>query len=132
MGEHKIKILSSIGSFTGQFYSNLCPHTVETLYNLLPIKGTARRWGLEIYFSLDLPSKKRIPEENPKEVVEYGDLGYWPTGMAFCIFFGPTPASKGDEIRPASAVNVFGKLQGDLTLLDTVKDGEEVIVIKDE
>jgi hypothetical protein len=60
--------------------------------------------------------------------VQMGDLGYWPPGRAFCIFFGPTPASRGDEIRPASAVTVFGRTVVDATVFKTVKDGTPVIV----
>ncbi len=56
------------------------------------------------------------PEENQKELVEIGDLGYWLPQNMFCIFFGPTLASKGDEIRPASAVNVFGRIICDATV----------------
>ena len=59
-----------------------------------------------------------------------GDLGYWPPGKALCLFFGPTPASQGDEIRPASAVNVVGKLEGDPTVLKRVRPGSRVIVEK--
>jgi len=62
--------------------------------------------------------------------MEKGELGYWPTGKAFCIFFGPTPVSQGDEIRAASAVNVIGKVKGDLSRLSEVPSGAEVIVEK--
>ncbi len=51
--------------------------------------------------------------------MEVGDLGYWPPGQAFCIFWGPTPASEADEIRPASPVNVFGRILKDARLLAT-------------
>ena len=61
-----------------------------------------------------------------KAVVEMGDLGYWPPGQAFCIFFGPTPASQGDEIRPASAVNVFGRVVGDATPFKAVRAGTRI------
>jgi hypothetical protein len=64
--------------------------------------------------------------EDGQEVVDLGDLGYWPPGHAFCIFFGRTPASRGDEIRPASAVTVIGKLQGDPTVLKQVRGGSPV------
>ena len=66
--------------------------------------------------------------ENPKVVVELGDLAFWPPGNAFCIFFGRTPASKGDEIRPASEVNVFGRIIGDSKVFKRVRDGEEVTI----
>ena len=55
-----------------------------------------------------------------------GDLGYWPPDSGFCIFFGPTPASTGDEIRPASAVNVFGCVTGDPTAFRKVRAGARV------
>ena len=66
--------------------------------------------------------------ESPSETVELGDLGYWPPGSAFCIFFGPTPASRGQEIRPASPVNVFGRISGDATVFTTVRSGTAVRV----
>ena len=61
-----------------------------------------------------------------------GDLGYWPVGNAFCIFFGRTPASRGDEIRPASPVNVFGRLEGDPTIFMGVRSGEKVMLERSE
>jgi hypothetical protein len=76
--------------------------TARAIWYALPIKGQANLWGDEIYLSIPVSTGL----ENGQEVVKAGDLGYWPPGSAFCIFFGPTPASRGDEIRPASAVNV--------------------------
>ena len=66
--------------------------------------------------------------ENGQEVVNSGDLGYWPPGSAFCIFFGPTPASHGDEIRAASAVNVFGRLLDNPKMFEGVKQGDSIVV----
>jgi hypothetical protein len=77
---------------------------------------------IEIYFGIPLTAGL----EDGREVVELGDLGYWPPGRAFCIFFGPTPASRGDEIRPASAVTVIGKVQGDPTVFKQVRSGSPV------
>ncbi|MEA3485440.1 MAG: cyclophilin-like family protein, partial [Candidatus Aerophobetes bacterium] len=90
--------------------------------------GGANTWGEEIYFSI--PVKMEL--ENAKAVVSEGDLGYWPPGTAFCIFFGLTPASQGDEIRPASPVNVFGRIIGDPKIFKKVKSGAEIIVEKGE
>ncbi len=84
-------------------------NTAEKIWDALPIVGDGSTWGDEIYFSIPV----KCDSEDPQPVVQLGDLGYWPPGTAFCIFFGPTPMSQGDEIRPASAVNVFGKLNGD-------------------
>ena len=96
--------------------------TAGQIWDALPITASGSTWGDEIYFSIPVD----VAPENGKEVVELGDLGYWPPGTAFCIFFGPTPMSQGDEIRPASAVNVVGKLIGDATVFKKVKSGTEV------
>jgi hypothetical protein len=98
--------------------------TAEAIWNVLPIRGSAQRWGEEIYFRIPVA----LPEEQAKAVVEMGDLGYWPPGNAFCLFFGPTPASRGSEIRPASPVNVFGKMEGDPKVLSQVRDGTAVTI----
>jgi len=55
--------------------------------------------------------------------VEVGEFGYWPVGRAFCIFFGPTPASRGDKPRAASPVNPVGHLLDDPAPLRRVKNG---------
>ena len=92
----------------------------DLIWEHLPIESQVNTWGDEIYFSI--PVKAEL-DDSAREVVEMGDLGYWPPGNAFCIFFGPTPNSRGDEIRPASAVNVFGKVVGDPTVLKSVRSG---------
>jgi hypothetical protein len=96
--------------------------TARTIWDALPIEAKAETWGDEIYFDIGLTAAP----ESPKETVESGDLGYWPPGRAFCIFFGPTPMSRGDEIRPASAVNVVGRLAGDPKVFKTVRAGARV------
>ena len=88
----------------------------------LPIEAKAETWGDEIYFGIGLT----LAAEAPREVVALGDLGYWPPGQAFCIFFGPTPMSRGDEIRPASAVNVVGRVLGDARAFTRVRAGSRV------
>lgn len=98
--------------------------TAEAIAAALPLEGEANTWGDEIYFSIPVD----CAPENGQEVVDLGDLGYWPPGSAFCLFFGRTPASRGDEIRPASAVNVFGKVEGDPTVFKAVADGARVIL----
>ena len=100
--------------------------TADAIWKALPINGTANLWGDEIYF--EIPVEMKL--ENGKELVSAGDLGYWPTGSCFCIFFGPTPMSKGNEIRPASAVNVFGKVVGDAKVFKQVKENESIIIEK--
>lgn len=98
--------------------------TARRIYAALPLTARAQMWGDEIYFSIPV----QCPAENAQEVVALGDLGYWPPGSAFCIFFGPTPASQGDEIRPASAVNVFGRVVGDAQAFRQVRAGDAIRV----
>ncbi|RKY88049.1 hypothetical protein DRQ09_03470 [candidate division KSB1 bacterium] len=100
--------------------------TAEAIWQKLPIKSTVKTWGEEIYFSI--PVKEEL--ENPVEVVKLGDLGYWPPGEAFCIFFGKTPVSTNSEIKPASAVTIVGKIKGPLDLFKNIFDGEEIIIDK--
>jgi len=100
--------------------------TAKKVWEALPIKGSANTWGDEIYFSIPV----KVGLKNAKAVVLEGDLGYWPPGNAFCIFFGSTPASEGEEIRPASPVNVFGKIIGDPKVFKKVRSGAKIIIEK--
>ena len=73
----------------------------------------------------------RAGEENPQVVVERGDIGYWPPGEALCIFFGQTPISRGEEIKPASPVNIIGRVEDDLRILKRMaSDGAEINIEK--
>jgi hypothetical protein len=98
--------------------------TASVIWEALPLAASANTWGDEIYFAIPV----KLEAEDAQAVVSLGDLGYWPPGNALCIFFGPTPVSRGDEIRPASPVNVFGRLVGDPTVFKTVRDGETVTI----
>ncbi len=91
--------------------------TAQKVGTILPFSGSFNTWGDEIYFEVPVESDL---DESAQEVVNVGDLGYWPTGQAFCIFFGPTPMSTPAEIRPASAVNIIGRVTGDATQLKAV------------
>ena len=99
--------------------------TVQSIVDTLPITAQAQRWGDEIYFSIPVTAQL---ENNSRDVLEIGELGYWPTGNAFCIFFGPTPASQGDEIRAASAVNIIGKIKSDWSGLLNVSSRDSVLI----
>ena len=102
--------------------------TAQAVYDALPIKAKGNRWGGEIYFTIPVQAEL---EAGSRDVPEAGELGYWPTGNAFCIFFGPTPASQADEIRAASAVNIIGKVKGDLSQLWNVPDGADILMKAD-
>lgn len=102
--------------------------TAKSIFEALPIKAKGNRWGGEIYFSIPVEAGL---EADSRDVLEAGELGYWPTGSAFCIFFGPTPASQVDEIRAASAVNIVGTIKGNLSQLPNVPDGAIVCIEAD-
>lgn len=102
--------------------------TAHMIWNALPIEKHGKTWGDEIYFAIPV----KADEEDSQAVVEMGDIAYWPPGKAFCIFFGPTPASRDGDIRPASPVNVVGKLLGEPKDFKKVSDGEKVVIEKAE
>ena len=99
--------------------------TAQAVYNALPINANGSRWGGEIYFSIPVQAELEV---DSRDVLKAGELGYWPTGSAFCIFFGPTPASEANEIRAASAVNIIGKVRGDLSQLWDVSDRADILI----
>ena len=101
--------------------------TAQSVWEALPIEAKGNLWGEEIYFAI--PVKAGL-EAGSREVVSAGELGYWPTGHAFCIFFGRTPASQGGEIRAASAVNIIGKVLTDPKVFLKIKDGAKVTLEK--
>jgi hypothetical protein len=101
--------------------------TAQMIWSALPIQGKNNLWGEEIYFSIPVNAGS---EQGARELVSAGELGYWPPGNAFCIFFGPTPASRGDEIRAASAVNIVGKVLSDPKTFRKAKDGAHIILEK--
>jgi len=99
--------------------------TATVIWEALPLEGVANTWGEEIYFRIPV-SDDLAPDA--KQVVRLGDLAYWPQGQAFCIFFGATPISGPGEIRPASAVNVVGRLLDDPTKFLAIQAGTSVLM----
>jgi hypothetical protein len=101
--------------------------TAQLIWEALPVEAKTHLWGEEIYFAVPVTTGQ---EQGARDVVSSGELGYWPPGHAFCIFFGPTPASRGDEIRAASAVNVIGKVLSDPKVFRKVKDAVKITLEK--
>lgn len=99
--------------------------TADAVWENLPLTALGNRWGAEIYFEIPAHLDQ---SDDAREVMQPGELAYWPTGRAFCIFWGPTPVSQGDEPRAYSPVNPFGKIEGDATVFDDVPDGAEIHV----
>ena len=99
--------------------------TARDIAAALPIRSAFNTWGDEIYFGIPVEAGL---DDTAREVVDLGDLGYWPPGNAFCIFFGPTPMSQADDIRPASAVNIIGRVLGDATQFKQVMQAAEIVI----
>lgn len=117
--ERKIKIKAGEIEVLAQLNDS---NVAGLIWDILPVSASVNTWGDEIYFPIPVTAKI----ENPVEVVEKGDLGYWPEGKCFCIFFGQTPISSGDEIKPASSVEIVGKVCGNPEEFKKVNSGETI------
>ena len=117
---HKIQIKAGDLTFAGELNDT---GTAGLVYEALPIEARANRWGEEIYFRIQADHDAGDAQRTEMAV---GELAFWPPGQAFCIFWGPTPASEGDEPRAASDVVPIGKPTGDLGRLPEVKDGQTI------
>ena len=117
----------SVGSVTvnGELDDTPC---AKAVYGLLPIEAEPEEWGDEFYFDIGLTFGA---DGTSTASVRIGDIGFWPPGSALAIFFGRTPASKGPDPVPASAVNIVGRITGDATVLRKAK-GADVIRIEKE
>jgi hypothetical protein len=119
------KITIKFDELTIQAQLNESP-TAGAIWDALPIEGWVNTWGEEIYFEIpvDMPQ-----EPDAREIVAVGELGYWPVGRAFCIFFGPTPVSTDEKPRAYSPVNIIGQILSDASELKEIKDGKRVRVL---
>jgi hypothetical protein len=101
--------------------------TAEQIWTALPLEGQANIWGDEIYFEIPINTGQ---EPDARAEVEVGELGYWPVGHAFCIFFGPTPVSTDEKPRAYSPVNILGHVLGDATRFRKVSSGAKVQLVR--
>ena len=97
--------------------------TAEAIWQALPFSSKVSTWGDEIYFEIPVTAEQ---EADARAEVEVGELGYWPVGRAFCIFFGPTPVSTDERPRAYSPVNILGRVLGDATQFRGVSQGTPV------
>jgi hypothetical protein len=116
------RVSFQFGSFFIEGVLNDSP-TAEAIWEKLPIESIVNLWGKEIYFETPVLASL---DENAVSDVKKGDICYWPMGRAICIFFGPTPLSKGQEVVPASPVNFVGEIIGDIELLNNIEEREIV------
>ena len=101
--------------------------TAEQIWNQLPIQSKASIWGDEIYFEIPVQAAQA---PDARADVTIGTLAYWPVGRAFCIFYGPTPASTDAQPRAYSPVNIVGQVAGDMSQLRGVPHGAPVRVAR--
>jgi hypothetical protein len=118
--ERTIRITA--GTVSAEAVLNESP-TATAIWEALPIEARGNTWGDEIYFSIPVDAKQ---EKGARDLVAVGELGYWPPGTAFCIFFGRTPASTDERPRAASPVNIIGAVRGDATVFRAVGSGTRV------
>jgi len=103
-----------IGQIKAKMLIDKNPETCKAIWEKLPLELNLSRWGEELYGEIPVS----IEEENSQVDCEVGDIGYWPDGKGFCIFFGPTPVSKDDKPKAASPVNIFAKIEGDTKIFN--------------
>lgn len=112
-----------VGQIKAKLLIEKNPITCKEIWDRLPLKLSLSRWGDELYGTIPI----KIPKENAQEECEVGDIGYWVEGTGFCIFFGPTPVSKGAKPRAVSPVNVFAKIEGDISVFKQFQTFEGLI-----
>ena len=122
----RITITAGDVSFPAELNDN---PTAQQIWDSLPVEGRANVWGDEIYFGIPVEAGE---EPDARAAVEVGELCYWPPGNAFCIFFGPTPASIDERPRAASPVNILGRLLGDAASFRGVPGGALVKIERGE
>ncbi|PSQ46552.1 hypothetical protein BRD19_12045 [Halobacteriales archaeon SW_7_65_23] len=102
------------------------PETRDAIADALPLSGDATRWGDELYFPIPVD----VPPENARAEVPVGAVAYWPQGDALCLFWGPTPASTGDQPRAAAPVSVVAEIE-DVQPLQSLAGGARITARSD-
>lgn len=118
-----MKLITAEHQFTVELYDT---PTAKAIAKKLPIEGNAILWGKEIYFSIPVNAEL---DTSAREIMEEGEIAFYPPLNAFCIFFGPTPVSTDSKPRAADLVNVVGKIKGNYTLLEEVRSGEKIQIV---
>ncbi|HZI93594.1 MAG TPA: cyclophilin-like fold protein [Patescibacteria group bacterium] len=99
--------------------------TARRIAAILPITSEAGLWGEEVFF--EIPLTCRLAPD-ARDLMQPGEIAFWPPGRSLCVFWGETPSSRKGEIRAASPVNPIGRVTGDVTVLGRVRDGDVIVV----
>jgi uncharacterized protein len=111
---HKISIEIGGLTFTAQLYSGAADRKFA---DALPKEFSVSRWGDEYYGNCGITLHE---DDTAREIMKVGEIAYWAPGSAFCIFFGPTPASTDNRPRAASEVIPLGLIDGDVSALKSL------------
>lgn len=100
-------------------------NTANRIIKSMPLKGVCHKWGKEYYFY----TKLKIPKENSaKEIINFGEIAYWPAGDAIAIGYGKTPISVGNEIKLADKCNIWADTKFDLNNLDNLINPQNIFI----